>query len=53
MATWAEIKAAIEAAGVKDDDEVNWVDFVGLPDYVERAELVYPGTDIAPGWIIS
>ncbi len=24
--TWADIKQAVEAAGVKDDDEVAWID---------------------------
>ena len=27
--TWKEVKEFIEQHGVKDDDEISWIDFVG------------------------
>jgi hypothetical protein len=52
MATWGEIKQAIEEAGVKDTDEVRWIDIVGLPDAIERFKDAYP-PDPSEEWIVS
>lgn len=36
MATWGEIKRKIEAAGVKDDDEIGYIDVSGDVTDVSR-----------------
>jgi hypothetical protein len=48
MATWREIKAQIEALGVHDDDEVAWMEFIGLPAYAERSPDKWDGK-----WIVG
>lgn len=35
--TWGEIKRAIEAYGVKDEDEINYLDF-SIPRNADRSE---------------
>jgi hypothetical protein len=38
MATWREIKEAVEALGVKDEDEVAWIDIGDLPYDAQRVD---------------
>lgn len=32
--TWGRFKAAIESAGVKDDDQIAWIDWSAPADFV-------------------
>jgi hypothetical protein len=48
MATWAECKKMIEEFGVKDDEEIAWVEFMYYPGYAKRTPGEWGGH-----WIIG